>query len=234
MEGFVAAGGPHLVTTPNPEMIEAARRDRGLLEALRASDLAVPDGVGLVWAARRLGHHVAGRVSGIDLAEALFRRCARGGALCGARLFFLGAAPGVAEAAAGRARSAHPGLVVAGAHHGYFALAEDEPVVAAVRAAKPDILLVGMGSPRQEKWAFGNLARLGVPACITVGGAFDVLSGAVGRAPGWVRARSLEWLYRIARDPRRWRRGLALPAFLCRVLMAEARAGRARRGRGVE
>jgi N-acetylglucosaminyldiphosphoundecaprenol N-acetyl-beta-D-mannosaminyltransferase len=225
VERFIASRRPHLVTTPNPEIIEAAGRDAELLRALEAADLAVPDGVGLVWAARRLGHAIRGRVSGIDLASALFAH----GAGRGVRFFFLGASPGVAAAAAGRVTAAHPGLVVAGTHHGYFPPPADAGLVAAVRDAAPDVLLVGMGSPRQEKWLCDNLQRLGVPACITVGGAFDVLSGAVARAPAWVRALSLEWLYRLARDPRRWRRGLALPRFFWRVLVAARRSRRAGR-----
>lgn len=210
VEGFMAGGRPSLVVTPNPEVVMAARGNPTLMEALRGAALAVADGVGIVWAARRVGLPVPERVTGADLLTVLLERCARGGY----RVFFLGARPGVAERAAARARDMHPGLVICGTHDGYFSPDEDPLVISVVRQARPHLLVTAMGFPRDQLWAWQHLPELGVPAVIGVGGSLDVMAGEVVRAPVWMRRLGLEWSYRLLRQPSRARRMLALPRFV--------------------
>ncbi len=225
--GSAGQGRFWLVVTPNPEIVMTARGDEELRRILNAADLAVADGVGLVWAARRLGTELPGRVAGFDLLVEVLRRGARDGL----RVFLLGAKPGVAEAAAARLEADHPGLVVAGVHHGYFAPSDDLRIADLVAETRPDVVAVGMGSPRQEKWLAvyaGRLpagrAEVGMP----VGGSLDVLAGKVSRPPAWVARLNLEWAVRVASQPARWRRAPTLARFVLAVLAEQRRQGAAR------
>jgi N-acetylglucosaminyldiphosphoundecaprenol N-acetyl-beta-D-mannosaminyltransferase len=221
----ITRGGRAQVTTPNPEFVMRARCDSAFRRVLQESWLNVPDGVGLLLAAWLQGRPLREQVRGTDLIEAL----ARHGAPHGWRFFFLGAAPGVAELAAARLAERHPGLVVAGTYSGSPRPEDDTATVAAVQAAAPiDILLVAYGAPGQDLWISRNLPRLDVRVAIGVGGAFDFLSGRVRRAPAWMRRAGLEWLYRLIRQPWRWRRQRVLPVF---AVLAAAEALRLRLGR---
>lgn len=220
--GAGRAAVARLVVTLNPEIAMAAARDALLRQAVEAADLVVADGIGIVWAARVLGQPLPGRVPGIELMEALLGEAARRGL----RVYFLGARPEVVSEAARRARDRFPGLELVGYHHGYFPLEEDEPVLAAVRAAAPDLLFAGMGAERELTWLYRRRAHLGARVAMGVGGSFDVLSGRLRRAPRWVRGLHLEWLYRLLQEPARWRRQRVLPAFAARVLREAARARR--------
>ncbi len=211
---FIESGRPHLVVTPNPEIVYASRTDPELRQLLRAASLSVPDGAGIVWASRYLGDPVPERVAGIDLMAGLLELSSRRGF----RVFLLGSGPGVAEEAARRLQKAYPGLSVVGVQHGYFRPEEEDRVIEAIRAARPHILLVGMGAPKQEIWLARNLERLGVPVCLGVGGSLDVWAGRARRAPPWMRRANLEWLYRLYREPRRATRMLALPRFAWAVV----------------
>lgn len=218
IEGFMGEPGFHLIVTLGPEMVMRARRDEAFRAAVEAADLVVPDGIGVVLAARWCGIPAPGRVAGIDLLEELCRRlAARSG-----RVFLLGAAPGVAEVAARRLQERHPGLQVAGVLDGYFR--DDQAVVEALQASGADLLLVGMGSPRQELWMLQHGSRLGIPVGMGVGGSFDVLAGRLRRAPRWMIRLGLEWLYRLLREPGRLGRQMALPRFLLAVLFRGRRA----------
>ncbi len=209
-----------VVLTPNPEIIMAARGDAELTAALREADLSLADGIGVVWAARALGNPVPERVTGVDLLELLLGHLARRGG----GVYFLGGRPGVAEEAAGRARARWPGLRVAGCHHGYFGPNEAPAVAAAVAGSGADLLVCGMGFPRDQKWLRRWREGLGVRVAVGVGGALDVLAGRVRRAPAAWRRLHLEWFHRLLTQPWRWRRMLALPRF-CLAVLAEARAG---------
>jgi len=214
MEGYVADGRPHHVVTVNPEFVMQAQRDARFRVVLDEADLALPDGVGLIWASRVLGRPLRERVTGSDGLPRIARRSAEQGY----RLFLLGAAPGVAERAAEILRRENPGLRIVGTYPGSPDPAEEDDLVARVVEARPDCLFVAYGAPRQDLWIHRNLHRLGVPVCMGVGGAFDYIAGVAPRAPEWMRDRGLEWLYRLARQPWRWRRMLALPQFVLRVL----------------
>lgn len=209
IDRYRSDGCSRLVLTPNPEIIQTARRDGELMEVLQEADLAVADGAGILWAARVLGLPVPERIPGIDLMERLLLLSARKGY----RVFFLGSRPPVVEQAAMAAMARYPGLTVAGWRHGYFRPEEEGSAIRAIRAARPDLLFTGMGAPRDQKWLGRNRKKLNVPVSMGVGGSFDVMAGSVRRAPFWMRRVHLEWLFRLLQQPSRWRRMLALPRF---------------------
>lgn len=211
---FVATGQPHQIVTLNPEMLAAAHDDPALRRVLNGADLNVADGVGLMLAARLQGRPLRARVTGSDSIYRLATHCARHGY----HLYFLGAAPGVAEVVARGLATVNPGLVVAGAFAGSPRTQEEDDIISRVRAAAPDVLLVAYGVPAEEMWIARNRDRLGVPVMIGVGGAFDFAAGVTRRAPAWMRRAGLEWLHRLFQEPWRWRRQLALPRFLALVL----------------
>ncbi len=214
MARFVAEGWPHQVVTVNPEFVMEAQRNPEFRVVLHEAHLALPDGAGLLWASRLLGRPLRERVTGSDTLPLLARMAAQRGY----RLYFLGAAPGVAEKAADVLRAAHPGLQIVGTYAGSPARDEEDAIVARVVAARPDFLFVAYGAPRQDLWIHRNLARLGVPVCMGVGGTFDFIAGVAVRAPLWMRRVGLEWLHRLWREPWRWRRMLALPRFALAVV----------------
>jgi N-acetylglucosaminyldiphosphoundecaprenol N-acetyl-beta-D-mannosaminyltransferase len=228
VDAFVNSDKPHHVITVNVEMLIAAHDDPGFAAVLGGGDLNVADSVGVMLAARLLGRPLQERVTGSD---GIFRLAAHS-ARMGYRPFLLGAAPGVAELAAQSLRTANPGLDVAGAYAGSPRSSEEDDIIRRVRSANPDLLLVAYGVPAEEKWIARNRLRLGVPVMMGVGGAFDFAAGVTKRAPGWIRRLGLEWLYRLVREPWRWRRQLALPRFSMLVMKQklEAIAGRRREG----
>lgn len=206
--------GPHLVVTPNPEIVQRAAKDPEFAGILSKADLVIPDGIGVVYAAKILGRPLKGRVPGIDFASALLERAAG----TGRRLFLLGAAPGVAEQAAVNLRAAYPGLAVCGTHDGYFK--EDGPVVDAIRESGADIVFVCLGFPKQEKWIAAHGEAAGARLYIGLGGSLDVFAGKVERAPESFQKLGLEWLYRLAKEPSRIGRMAKLPLFLVSALGA--------------
>ena len=222
VERFIAERGPHAVVTPNPEFVMQARREPEFGRVLARSALAIPDGVGLIVAARWLGRPLRQHVRGTDLVHRLAVRSVERGW----RWYLLGAGEGTAVAAAAALERAYPGLRVVGAAPGSPRPADDPSVRAFIRAAGPvDLILVAYGAPSQERWLDRNLGPLDIPVGIGVGGVLDYLAGRVPRAPAWVRALELEFLYRLLRQPWRWRRQLALPTF---ALLAAAEAARLR------
>ena len=208
---------PHLVATPNPEIVQRANQVPEFAGILAKADLVVPDGVGVIYAAKILGRPLKARVPGIDLASSLLSHIAG----TGKRLFLLGAAPGVAEQAAVNLRAAYPGLVVCGVHDGYFQ--EDGPVAEAVRAARADLVFVCLGAPKQEKWIAANGEAAGARLYIGLGGAMDVFAGKVERAPEKFQRLGLEWFYRLAKEPSRIGRMVKLPLFLVSAAGAKIR-----------
>ena len=213
---FIAQGTPHQITTVNPEFVVEAQRNAPFRVVLEGCDLALPDGVGLLWAARVLGRPLRERVAGSDLLPELARLSARRGY----RLYLLGAAPGVAERAAAVLTADNPSLQVVGTYAGSPSMEEEDTIVAMVRAAAPDLLFVAYGAPRQDLWIHRNLERLGVPVCMGVGGSLDFVAGVAVRAPRWARRWGLEWLHRLVQEPWRWRRMLSLPHYAGLVLRA--------------
>jgi N-acetylglucosaminyldiphosphoundecaprenol N-acetyl-beta-D-mannosaminyltransferase len=213
---LIARGGTHQVVTLNPEYLYRAQREPDLLAIAREASLVTADGVGIVWAASVHGYSLPERVTGIDLLVALCDRAAAEGW----RVFFLGGQPGVAAAAASRLKAEYPGLMIAGEHHGYFTADEEAMVLEKIKAAAPQLLFVGLGAPKQERWIYKCRQELDNVVAMGVGGSFDVLSGRAKRAPAWMRRWGLEWLGRLFYEPRRWRRMLILPRFALLVLRA--------------
>jgi N-acetylglucosaminyldiphosphoundecaprenol N-acetyl-beta-D-mannosaminyltransferase len=206
----------HHIATVNPEFIMTARNDQRFARVLQGTDLATADGVGITIAARVLGHQIPGRITGVDLTEMLSML-----ENPAPKLFFLGAAPGVGAEAADRLRQQNPDLRVCGTFSGSPDEAEREEIFRRIRESQADTLLVAFGAPAQDLWIAENrqaLAACGIVIAIGVGGTFDYLSGRVPRAPRLIRRIGLEWLYRLIRQPWRWRRQLALPKFAMLVL----------------
>ncbi len=202
VEAAVVARQPRQICTANPEFVMTAQRDPEFRRVLNDAGLVLPDGVGLLWAARRMGARLPERVAGSDL---IYRLAEMAGAHRW-RVYFLGAAEGVAQAAAERLRGLYPGLVVAGTFAGDPSPATAGALVARVQAARPDVLLVAFGAPAQDKWIARHTAELGVPVSLGVGGSFDFVAGVARRAPVWVQRVGLEWLHRLWRQPWRARR----------------------------
>lgn len=199
---------PLAVVTPNPIMVMNAQESEKLFSALAAADLSLADGVGIISAARRIGTPLPERVTGIDTGYAVLEKLAE----IGGSIYLLGAKPGVAEKAAERLTVKLPRLRVVGTHHGYFA--DDDEIVSDIKGKKPDLLLVCLGSPRQEIWMHENKERLsGVGAILCLGGALDVWSGNVRRAPSLFIKMRLEWLWRMLCEPKRIRELPKLIAF---------------------
>ena len=222
VEGFIAEGSPHLVVTPNAEILYRSLEDTELAQILRQADLATPDGAGVVLASRWLRDPVPERVTGVDLVRVLLERADK----AGYRIYLLGAQPESVQEAARRLGEGFPGLTVCGFHHGYFGPSEESLIVDQIRAARPQVLLCGLGVPKQEKWLWRLRHELGVPVSLGIGGAIDVFAGKTERAPQWTQKANLEWLYRLYKQPGRIGRQLALPKFVWEVLR------RGRRGRG--
>ena len=236
VEAAAADARTRLAVSFNPELVMRAQSDPAAAAALLEADLCYPDGVGAVWAAGRQGARLpAGppdarahvcpsataarpsppeRVAGVDLAARVVELAAAEGL----SVFFLGAAPGVAEEAARRQVERCPGLKVAGTHHGYFSTVEEPDVVRAVRESGADILLVAMGAPRQEILLHRYRDGWGAGVGLGIGGSFDVWAGTVKRAPAWTQKAKVEWLYRLATNPGRARRQLALPRYAGQVV----------------
>ncbi len=214
-----------VVITANPEFVMLARRDGELCRIAAAADLVVPDGTGVLLASRLLGDALPGRAPGRLIVDTLAERAPS----LGASFYLLGAGPGVAERAAARLRERHPGLAVAGTHAGSPDPADDEEAVRRIAAASPQVLLVAYGMPAQERWIERNLERLpSVRVAIGVGGVLDQLAGIAMVPPRAVHAVGLEWLWRLAFQPARWRRQRALPLFALLVLRKRLGAGPAR------
>lgn len=209
--------GLSYVVTPNPEIVNLARQSQDYQKILNGADLVLPDGIGVVYAAKLLGAPLKGRVPGIDFASGLLAELAAGGE----KLFLLGGKPGVAEQAAEKLKARHAGLQICGTHDGYFQ--DNEAVTAEIQAAGAEVVFVCLGAPKQEWWIARHGAATGARLMVGLGGALDVYAGAVKRAPEAWQKLGLEWCYRLIHQPSRVGRMAKLPLFL---LQAAAQKGR--------
>ncbi len=201
---------PFRVVTPNPLMLREAERDSEFRDILNSSDLVLADGTGVVGAAGRRGTPLPCRVTGIGTGYAVAGLIARDGG----SIYIMGAAPGRAAAAAERLCSDHPGLKNAGTSDGYADMADTEALLKHISGLSPDLLIICLGMPAQEKWAAEHESQLrGVGAVMCLGGAADVWSGHVRPAPGFLGKIGLEWLWRMLCEPRRFRKLPELIAF---------------------
>ena len=201
------------IYTPNPIMIRHALRDSRFCRTLNRAHLNLPDGTGLILAAKILELPLSHRVAGIELGEALIGLAEREGL----RVFLLGAKPHIADLAAQKLKKKHPRLIVCGTHHGYFSEDDTPKICERIASTRTDILLVCLGSPRQERWIAANRPR-GVLVSAALGGSLDVWAGNVARSPKVISHLGLEWLWRMCLEPRRLV-GLAdITVFLAAVL----------------
>lgn len=211
---------PSFLAFVNSDCLNQAVEDPDYLGALRRTERVVPDGIGMRLAARFQGYDIAENVNGTDMLPLLCDRAVAEGL----SLFFLGARPGIAQAAADVMREQHPGLSVAGVRDGYFSPEDDDAVVAEVNASGADVLLVAFGAPRQEAWLDDHRDDLDIGVAMGVGGLFDFYSGRIPRAPVWVREVGMEWIWRLAQEPGRlWRRYLVGNPLFLRRTYTEAR-----------
>ncbi len=215
IEAFITSGAPHQIITANLDFVAIARRRPDFAQIIEDADLVVCDGKPLQWASQLQGEAIPARVTGMDLVLT----AAHLSATHGYRIFFMGAAPGVADRAARALEELIPGVVMAGTcspQQGPFDADEDARIVASIRAARPDALFVALGAPRQDEWIHAHLGELGVPLCAGIGGVFNFLAGETRRAPEWIQHAGMEWAFRLAQEPSRlWKRYLVddLPVF---------------------
>lgn len=210
-ESAIAEDRPVRIATPNAEIVRLAWERPELKNLLNASDLAIPDGAGLLLAARFYGRRFREQVTGTDLAIELAGLCARRGW----RIFLLGAGPGVAKVAADNLRARWPDIQIAGTYGGTADPSGDPGTLSVLDKAKPiQVLLVAYGAWKQEWWIERNRSASGAIVAIGVGGAFDFIAGRVPRAPRWLRRAGFDWAFRLLMEPWRWRRQLALPQFV--------------------
>lgn len=217
IDGFVRSGKPHHVITADASMLVTAQEDSELHRIVSEAGLVTPDSAGVLWASKQYGKPMEERVSGVEIVERLCEASPR----AGYRLFFFGAAPGIAEQAADRMRRKYPGARIVGARDGFFKPEQTVEIVQQIRSCRPDILCVALGIPKQEKWIAANKAALGVSVLIGVGGTFDVLSGTVRRAPRLFQKLHLEWLWRVVSNPRKIGKVMLLPRFVLLVRKAK-------------
>lgn len=214
VEEFILEKKTHLVVTPNAEIIMMAQHDKHLAEIISNADLVVPDGAGVVWAAHYNGDIMPERVAGYDLVQNLLAKASTQKY----RIYMLGGAPGIAQQAKSMAEKRYPGLQIVGIRNGFFTKSDESEIISNIKSSCPDILLVALGVPRQEKWLSEHIKQIGAPVAIGVGGTFDVMAGIVKRAPLWMQKAKLEWLYRLVSEPKRAIRMLALPRFVMQVI----------------
>jgi len=234
IEEFIVSKKAHQIVTPDTLAVLRARKDHEYHAILESADLVTPDGAGILWAATTLNYPLPERVTGIDIIHNICRLAAKKGY----SLYLLGSYPEVASETALNLTKKYAGINIAGTHHGYFSCEdsqnceaikngnsvrnkEEEEIITEIKEKRPDILLVGMGVPKQEKWINKNLNRLDVPVCIGVGGSFDVLSGRIPRAPLWMQRHGMEWIYRSIKQPNRAFRVLALFYFIWLVIVGK-------------
>ncbi len=217
---FVASGIPHVGIAVNPEKVIKAKQDKEVERLLQHSDLNFCDGIGVIWATCLFYHErMKARVTGVDL----FLRILEIANERRWRLYLLGSRPDVIRGVVAIVRERYPGIVLVGFHDGYFADEDESALVAEISSARPEVLFVGMGSPKQEKFITSHKKEMNVPFAMGVGGSYNVLSGKFKRAPARIQRLGLEWLYRFVLDPKRLPRILLLPRFLGIVMRSPRR-----------
>lgn len=206
------------IVTANPETVMKAKKDSRFHEIISSADLVTPDGIGIVYASRILGHSLKERVTGYDMLHALLEYRENMGACT--KLFLVGSTQDVVKAAGEKLAKLYRCVQVKGTHHGFFKKDSDEEsgIVKLISREKPDLLLVGAGHPKQEEFIHRFRNELGATVMIGVGGCFDILSGRICRAPALFRKLGLEWFYRLICEPKRIKRQIVLPAFVFLVL----------------
>ncbi len=211
---FLSEDSVKTIYTPNAEIMMAAQREPELKKVLGDADLLVADGAGVVLASKIMGQSLPERVAGFDLVDRLFQtNCVNK-----IKYFIFGGKPGVAEKAGEKILSMYSNVEIAGYRNGYFSKDDENEIIDRINSSNADILLVGLGAPKQEFWIHEHKNLLKVKICIGVGGSIDVFAGCVKRAPVFFQKNGLEWLYRLYKEPWRYKRMLDLPRFVILAL----------------
>lgn len=211
----IEAGKQSTIIAVNPEKVIGAERNGELRELINSSTYQIPDGVGILLASKLKGGSISSRVTGVDMMERLIRFAAEEHH----KVFLYGAKEDVVSQAKANLEAKYPGLDISGYENGYEQ--DQEKVVSKINESKATLLFVAMGSPKQELWIRENMSKLDVKVFQGVGGSFDVFAGKVQRAPLFFRKLGIEWLYRLAKEPKRLKRQLALPRFLLKILSSK-------------
>lgn len=205
------------VYTPNPEIVMLAQDDNELFRILGEADLVLADGIGVIIASKIKGLDLKDRVTGVDTMDKLLEYCGQKGK----SIFIFGSKPGVAEIACKNIKKKYEGIQIAGYHHGYFSEDDENEIINTMNEAKPDVLFVCLGAPKQEKWIDKNKNKLNCKLVMGVGGSVDVYAGVVKRAPVAFQKLGLEWFYRLLKEPWRFKRMLVLPKFLVKFIVTK-------------
>ena len=215
LEESITSGEQAFVVTANAEIIMMCQEDAGYKKIVsQDAQLVLPDGAGAVWAGRHLGYKVPERVAGFDLYCQLLDKAAQKGY----KAFFFGGSPGIAEAAKAKSEELYPGVQVVGCRNGYFKEEESQAIIDEINASGADMLFAALGAPKQEKWLVRYREQLKPKILMGIGGSFDVFAGKMERAPKWMQDASLEWLFRLYKQPSRFMRMMALPKFVLKVV----------------
>ena len=213
IEAFIESGRPHLVVTADATAVVIAQSNHDFLKLVKNADLVTPDGNGILWAGKHLGHQFPERVSGVDIMDHVCQLSAQKSY----RLFLLGAEPGIAKQAGEQLTKKYPGCNVVGSHDGYFSKDRDFDVAKEIAETKPDVLFVAMGMPRQEQFIRATQHIIQAKVSMGVGGSLDVFSGKTKRAPDLFQRLKLEWLWRLILNPRKISKVKNLPIFVMLV-----------------
>ncbi|WIV13465.1 WecB/TagA/CpsF family glycosyltransferase [Proteiniborus sp. MB09-C3] len=224
VKSFLNSNNINTIYTPNTEIVMEARKDKKFKELLNEGDLVIPDGIGLVYAAKIKRKPLLGRVTGVDLSTSILRIANENKN----SIFLVGGKPGVADKACENIKKEYPNINVVGSHHGYFkgthtgykGHEEETEVINKINELKPDIVFVGFGAPKQEKWINENKDKLKCKVIIGNGGTVDILAGTVKKTPEIYQRLGLEWLYRLMKNPKRIKRQMVLPLFVLIVLFS--------------
>ena len=221
LEESITSGEQAFVVTANAEIIMMCQEDASYKKIVsQDAQLVLPDGAGAVWAGRHLGYKVPERVAGFDLYCQLLDKAAQKGY----KAFFFGGSPGIAEAAKAKSEELYPGVQVVGCRNGYFKEEESQAIIDEINASGADMLFAALGAPKQEKWLVRYREQLKPKILMGIGGSFDVFAGKMERAPKWMQDASLEWLFRLYKQPSRFMRMMALPKFVLKVVFSGKKA----------
>ena len=215
LEESIANGEQAFVVTANAEIIMMCQQDAEYKKIVsQDAQLVLADGAGAVWAGRHLGYKVPERVAGFDLYCNLLKEAA----VKGYKAYFFGGSPGIAEAAKAKSEELYPGVQVVGCRNGYFQEEESQEIIDEINASGADMLFAALCAPKQEKWLVRYRDQLKPKVLMGIGGSFDVFAGKMERAPKWMQDASLEWLFRLYKQPSRFMRMMALPKFVLKVI----------------
>ena len=220
LEQRMLGGEQTFVVTANAEIIMMCQDDAEYNNIIsKQAELVLPDGAGAVWAGRHLGYKVPERVAGFDLYNQLLALSAQKGY----KAYFFGGSPGIAEAAKAKSEEMYPGVQVVGCHNGYFTDADVPAIIKEINNSGAEMLFVALGAPKQEKWILAHRHELRPRILMGIGDSFDVLAGKMERAPKWMQDASLEWAFRLYKQPSRFMRMMALPKFALKVMFSSSK-----------